>query len=168
MTEGLAFFVAGDPISKGSVRCLCKNGHGVLASGSGESQRKRLRQWSAAVRGAAASVMEDRPAYEGPLGVTLRFTLARPVSHRGRTWPVGRNTGDLDKLQRAALDALTGPMFADDSQVVAIGASKDYGPTPGLEVRIVPLPETEVGGPHAGVGWLALPKTTDTPLRLLP
>jgi len=42
---------------------------------------------------------------------------------------------DLDKLVRAVLDALTGIVWKDDAQVVALKATKVQGVTPGVEVE---------------------------------
>jgi Holliday junction resolvase RusA-like endonuclease len=46
----------------------------------------------------------------------------------------------LDKLTRAVLDALTFVVFADDSQVIEILATKDYG-APGVVVEIQRIPD---------------------------
>ncbi|MGH9249435.1 MAG: RusA family crossover junction endodeoxyribonuclease, partial [Acidimicrobiales bacterium] len=65
----------------------------------------------------------------GPVAVALRFTLRRPASapKRRRTWPIGARSGDIDKLQRAILDALTDVgVWKDDAQVVHVDAGKDY------------------------------------------
>jgi crossover junction endodeoxyribonuclease RusA len=77
----------------------------------------------------------------GSVGVYIIFTFPRPKDH----WlPVGAGTKrsapvlkpgapigvthkpDLDKLCRAVLDALTGILYLDDAQVVALAASKRY------------------------------------------
>lgn len=74
------------------------------------------------------------------VAVALRFGLPRPKGH----WGTGRNADrlkpsapawpatkpDVDKLERAVLDALTGVLWADDSQVVVLSADKVYAPTP--------------------------------------
>ena len=47
---------------------------------------------------------------------------------------------DLDKLVRAALDALTGIVFGDDGQVCELYAHKLYGDGPGsLVVEVEPI-----------------------------
>ena len=43
---------------------------------------------------------------------------------------------DVDKLIRAVLDALTGIVYADDSQVTAVSAAKLFDPKPRVEIRI--------------------------------
>jgi Holliday junction resolvase RusA-like endonuclease len=61
----------------------------------------------------------------GPVKVQITFHLPRPKSRPKRhTHPDVRP--DLDKLQRAVLDALTGIAWRDDAQVCAIAAEKCY------------------------------------------
>lgn len=43
---------------------------------------------------------------------------------------------DLDKLVRAVLDGLTGVVYADDSQVTSLKASKCYSPTYFVRVSV--------------------------------
>ena len=78
--------------------------------------------------------------------VELGFFFARPKAHFGS----GRNAGtvlasaprhmtvmpDVDKLARAALDALTGIVFKDDSQINRLIAVKGYGEPERLEVIV--------------------------------
>jgi crossover junction endodeoxyribonuclease RusA len=73
-----------------------------------------------------------------PIALFLTFRFSRPKSHFGTrngspylkttapSFPTTRNLGDLDKLQRAILDALTSVAYNDDSQVVQIIAHKEY------------------------------------------
>ena len=89
------------------------------------------------------------------VAVDLRFGLPRPKSHFG----TGRNAGrlkpsapaypgtkpDVDKLSRAVLDALTGVLWADDSQVVILSAVKVYAPTP---MTVVTVQAPPVGAPE--------------------
>lgn len=61
-----------------------------------------------------------------PVEVTLRFFFQRPPSApKKRTCHVVRP--DADKCIRGCLDALTGIVWQDDSQVVRIQAEKHYG-----------------------------------------
>jgi hypothetical protein len=43
------------------------------------------------------------------------------------TAPVSPRRPDLDKACRAALDAMTGVVYVDDSQVAILSACKEYG-----------------------------------------
>jgi crossover junction endodeoxyribonuclease RusA len=68
----------------------------------------------------------------------LVFWFARPASHYGTkngalylkpsapAQPVSARLGDVDKLSRAVLDALTGVAYLDDRQVILLQASKGY------------------------------------------
>lgn len=58
--------------------------------------------------------------------MVLRFTLATPATR----------PPDLDKLTRAVLDALTGIVWVDDRQVVALHSTKVQGATPGVDVTV--------------------------------
>jgi Holliday junction resolvase RusA-like endonuclease len=77
--------------------------------------------------------MNDMPLMSGAIRMTLTFALNRPHGHwsvKGELKasaprsPSGRP--DLDKLIRAALDALTGVVYRDDAQIVMLYARKVY------------------------------------------
>jgi Holliday junction resolvase RusA-like endonuclease len=125
----LDLVVVGLPQPQGSKRHV---GGGVLV----ESNAKTLMPWRSTIAFAAADKYREPPSREA-LRVTLAFSFPRPSSHFG----TGRNEGelrgsapaykttkpDLDKLVRAALDALTGIVFVDDAQVAELLAWKDFG-----------------------------------------
>jgi Holliday junction resolvase RusA-like endonuclease len=99
---------------------------------------------SLAAAGAVTSALWKIAA--APVHVRMTFNLPRPAGHYGS----GKNAGkvrasaprehvtkpDLDKLARCVLDALTGVVYADDSQVVGINASKCYGAETGCILTI--------------------------------
>jgi crossover junction endodeoxyribonuclease RusA len=130
----VSFTVAGLPAPQGSKVAMPHRytGKPFMKEQAGE----KLKDWRAAVEDAAwiamlgfAGTGRDRAArlesLQGPVGVSLAFTLPRPASApKGRSWPCVRP--DLDKLVRAVLDALTGPVLADDGQVVDLRAQKNY------------------------------------------
>ena len=73
------------------------------------------------------------------------FRFIQPKSHftsKGKpscNWtefPVGRNKGDIDKLCRSTLDALTGVLFHDDAQVVSLKAQRQWSDTQGASISI--------------------------------
>jgi crossover junction endodeoxyribonuclease RusA len=125
--------VYGTPAPQGSKRHV---GHGILIESS-----KRCKPWREAVHWAAA---ESKIRVEGPVEVTMTFTLAKPRSapKRRRTWPDRRP--DLDKLQRSTLDALVSAgTIEDDGRVVAIRAAKVFPgdcrealDAPGARIRV--------------------------------
>ena len=60
------------------------------------------------------------PLMLGRVAIGLRFYI---TPTKGGKAP-GRLRGDVDKLARAALDALTGVVYADDEQVTTLLAGK--------------------------------------------
>ena len=93
----------------------------------------------------AEGLHESAPA--GAAIVLLGFVLPRPKSHFG----TGRNAGvlkpsapshhttypDVDKLARAVFDALqSAGAVVNDSAIVRVNASKDYGKVPGVHIVI--------------------------------
>lgn len=125
-------FVAGHPAAQGSKRHV-GGGHMVEMS-------KRLKPWRAAIAEAIITAgWHHDPILSGPVRVQLDFVMPRPASHYG----TGRNAdrlkdtapdwcdravGDLDKLCRAVLDAVTtAGAWRDDAQVVSLSATKRYG-----------------------------------------
>jgi len=139
------FLVPGKPCTQGSKDQF------------GREANKRLPGWRSDARQAAR---DERP-HDWPMGawvvVTFTASFARPQSHYGSrgghpylkpdapTHP-GR-VGDVDKVARALLDALTGVLWHDDDQVVHLNARKDYahhGEAPGLFCTVTPLEGHEV------------------------
>lgn len=90
----------------------------------------RLTQWRHAIGWTARSTMTTQP-WRGPLEVALAFQVATPATR----------PPDLDKLTRAVLDALTGIVWDDDAQVVALAVTKRRSATPGLMVTVTPVEE---------------------------
>jgi Holliday junction resolvase RusA-like endonuclease len=154
LTREAILVVAGVPRTKGSLKCVGRNGHHQLVD-----DNPRARQWLdlVAARARELDLELDRGQ---PVGVELVATLPRPAAHygtgankltlRGRAprLPVRRQTGDVDKLARLVLDALqSAGVLADDAQVVELIARKAYpssvggwdGSTvPGIVVRLYP------------------------------
>ena len=133
----ISFQVHGLPVPQGSTRSWVVNGKPVITSAA-----KGLSTWRRLVADVAQRYAPEEP-WEGPVGIELHFGIPKPKSapKRKRVWPDKRP--DLDKLTRAVLDALTYVVYADDSQVVNIRATKDYG-APGVVVEIHRISEPEV------------------------
>jgi Holliday junction resolvase RusA-like endonuclease len=149
VTAELSFRVAGRPVTQGSKTGIVVGGRAVLV----EKARDRLKPWREAVRSTALEHLdqvmrgEAWQPYPGPVHVQLVFALPKPASapKTRRTWPTGARSGDVDKLARAVLDALTDAgVWRDDAQVVRLLVDKDYpGPhtqqiTPGVLVQVTP------------------------------
>ncbi len=134
----IAFQVHGLPVPQGSTRAWVVNGKPIITSSA-----KGLASWRRLVADVAQRFAPNQP-WIGPVGIELHFGLPKPKSapKRRRVWPDKRP--DLDKLTRAVLDALTYVVFADDSQVVDIRASKEYG-APGVVIEIRRVVDDEMG-----------------------
>ncbi|NUO96782.1 MAG: RusA family crossover junction endodeoxyribonuclease [Nonomuraea sp.] len=131
----LAFTVNGIPGAQGSKRHL---GNGVLLESS-----KKVKPWRSDVKAAAEAALIASDTWDhcnpSAVDVTVTFLFQRPKSHY-RTgaradqlrddapyYVTSRAAGDLDKLLRSSLDALTAAgVIADDSLVVTIIANKRY------------------------------------------
>jgi Holliday junction resolvase RusA-like endonuclease len=102
--------------------------------------------WMKKVARSAREVMGDRPPFDGPVKLHIRFYLERPAYHFG----TGKNAGRLKerymnahhtvrpdrlKLARAIEDALTGIFYVDDAQTVGGPPEKFYA-APGDSQRV--------------------------------
>jgi Holliday junction resolvase RusA-like endonuclease len=135
--------VRGVPIPQGSMKAFVVGPpHARRAVVTPDNARTK--PWKAAVTDMAGRVMErlgQRPL-DGPVGVDVVFRMPRPKGHFGRrgllpSAPATPATKpDIDKLARAILDALTGIVFRDDSQVVALRLAKVYADDPGATITI--------------------------------
>ncbi len=140
MTAAISFVVRGQPTAQGSVRAFVRGKRAVVVGVSGP-----LSDWRHAIATEARVAMADAPAIAGPVGVSAWFTMTRPPSHfrrDGSLTPAAPRYPrlDVDKLARAALDALTGVAIGDDSQVVVLHAHKAWDDEQrgwqGVEIRV--------------------------------
>ena len=92
-------------------------------------------KWKDAVKKAAVAVMADQPPLEGPIVASIVATMPRPKSRKGLL-PITRSSGDLDKLVRNCLDAVSKVAIVDDSQVVLLCATKRYGDRIGVKIML--------------------------------
>lgn len=141
MTDPTMFYVAGTPKPQGSIRAFVRGGRAVLTSTT-----KGLHEWRDTIRKEADHALANGgKVLSGPVAVRLTFYLQPPKSHKpsgeGVDDPVSKRP-DIDKLSRAALDALTGVAYHDDSQVAELAANKLYATEaakPGVLVSLRPL-----------------------------
>jgi Holliday junction resolvase RusA-like endonuclease len=143
----LGFYVPGIPTTQGSKKAFVVSPRGgkpraVVTEQLGAA----LSSWRETVRSVArAAAGDDWLPLDGPVAAVLAFGLAKPRSapKTRRTWPIGKNSGDLDKLTRAVFDALTQALiWDDDSRVVDLHVTKDYAPQmarQGVTVVVRPL-----------------------------
>lgn len=124
-------FVRGIPAPQGSKKGFVSGGHVNIV----DTNPMKLKDWRTAIN----FVLQDKwegPPLEGPVSVTLTFDLPRPVSVSVKKRRLPHVKPDLDKLVRAAFDAMTGICFKDDAQVTSVHASKSYGAETGLQLWI--------------------------------
>ena len=139
--------VQGLPTPKGSMKCIGQRGpvKHVLVEDDTSGGRARWRETLTAAGRDLAKRMD------GPIGthaaIGALFILPRPAAARNRLLPNRKTTGDLDKLTRQLLDALTdAEVLADDSRVVGLLVFKVYETEtrrPGAVVYV-----TEAANPH--------------------
>ena len=86
----------------------------------------------------AASEQWPHPCAGRAVTLRIRYYMPRPKTAKPSKRPHPHVRPDIDKLERAVLDGLTGVVFADDAQVVAIDHRKLYadGCSPGVEVVV--------------------------------
>jgi len=142
----LRFFVRGVARSQGSkigLGRLRKDGrpYAVMVEAGGGA----LKAWRADVKQAASVELGD--ALPTPRDVGLRvemtFFMPRPQSQTRaeRLRRFVTKSPDLDKLERAVLDALTAVVWVDDSQVAEVDKRKVYADDmpPGVNVTVAVL-----------------------------
>jgi crossover junction endodeoxyribonuclease RusA len=130
-TTTIAFHVPGKPAPQGSKRHV---GRGILVESC-----KETGPWRERVALVAHSAMHGRALLAGAVTVALDFVLPRPVSTPKRTTPPAVKRPDVDKLARACLDAITGIIVGDDSQIVDLRATKrlaELGETAGVRITV--------------------------------
>jgi len=129
------FTIVGTPVPQGSKKGFVHphvQGRVILV----DDNAKKLRPWRQQI---TLTARAQRPRWlrepvDGPIGLALVFVRRRPKSHfrsDGRTLGAGATRypdtkPDVDKLERAILDGLTGVAFVDDSRVVSLASVKRW------------------------------------------
>jgi crossover junction endodeoxyribonuclease RusA len=112
-----SFFVHGMPQSQGSLRAFVVGGKPILTS-----TNKNVGDWRRLIAGTA---QEHAVMIEGAVYVDAAFYMPRPKSLPKKVRHCIKRP-DIDKLQRALFDALTGVFYKDDSQIVGVHVLKKY------------------------------------------
>lgn len=162
LTKEIRATIPGNPAPKGSLKCVGGpkgRGHRLVEDNARTAPwRKKIadglrHHWPTNARA------DDRQ----PVGAEITLTIDRPANHYGTgrnatvlkpsapRWPVGHNTGDIDKHARLVLDALQDAgVLPDDCIVVELNARKAYVGcrwTPdalghaGVVIRVYPMQE---------------------------
>lgn len=125
MSEPVTFTVYGTPGPQGSKKFVgtTKTGRGILVESSA-----KVKPWRMDVKEAAeAAKSKHGDAFDGPLRVSMVFTLRKPSSapKTRRTWP--DRMPDVSKLVRSTEDAISDAgLWADDARVVELATAKRY------------------------------------------
>jgi Holliday junction resolvase RusA-like endonuclease len=146
MTE-YTLFIPGIPAPKGS-----KSFKGMRKRKDGRSfatlveSSKKVAPWQKAVIHAVYDRQritgEPAPFFAGAVRMSAVFLFARPKSVSKHTPAWSKSLGDVDKLLRATMDAITvAGLWCDDSQVIGYDdIDKRYceaGEMPGCQLRLV-------------------------------
>lgn len=137
----LTVTVHGTPRPKPDPRCFGRGGHHHLSIPAGSPG---YREWRSACTKAGRALAQERRFPKGtPVGLMITVTVPRPTSHyrtgknanllrsSAPAFPLSRSHGDIDKIQRLILDALTDSgVWDDDSQAVRVEAAKCYPSCP--------------------------------------
>ena len=139
----IEFFCPGKPQAQGS---KTKGRWGNI-----REDNKELGPWRERVAMAAYAVIDGdmsedayRPLLTGPIAVGLEFILYRPQATPKSKTPPATKKPDIDKLERAVLDALTHVLWTDDSQVTHVFKRKrvaEIGESPGVHVWVKGISE---------------------------
>ena len=126
--------IAGEPVPKARAR--------VTKTGIAYTPAK-TRRWEQTAAIMAQAEMRGQQPIEGPLEVTVLAQWQPPQS-----WPAWKRNAalisgightakpDADNIAKAALDAIQGVVFRDDSQVTGLIVRKSYGDIPGVTIRV--------------------------------
>lgn len=125
MSQLLHWFVEGTPIPQGSKTAMVVKGRAVMFEAN-----KKHKAWRDHVKATVGTL--ETPSTQ-PVRVELQFWFERPKTVKRLHMSV---KPDIDKLSRSVLDAITGGILKDDSQVVILNARKEYGDKPGVLIRV--------------------------------
>lgn len=146
IAPALSVWVSGTPAPQGSLKAFVRGKRAIITSAN-----KHTMPWRATVRQQLIDAGHGRELLDSPVRIVMEFYMPRPKGHYGKKGlrmsapPYPTVKPDLDKLERAVLDALTGVVLWDDARVVEIHSKKrwaEWSPTcqPGLTLTIEPLP----------------------------
>jgi crossover junction endodeoxyribonuclease RusA len=152
VTNALLFEpIIGRPTPQGSKKAFRNPHTGVTVV---KDDSPRLQTYRDDIRMAAQRSMEGRSVETGPVTVEVEFVIERPTSHLTTKGALTKGAPkfprypDVDKTARAVLDALTGFVYRDDSQVVELIARKMYGEVGVLDqTRIAVYTEEDLWSP---------------------
>lgn len=125
MDDSISFRVYGIPTPKGS---FTKMPNGAMLPAGTAKSRKAKAQWEQAVSDAGKEAMNDRKLCVRAIRLLVEYRMPVPKTMAKDKWGWYPHISypDLDKLDRALRDALTGVVWADDAQVAYATSNKGY------------------------------------------
>jgi Holliday junction resolvase RusA-like endonuclease len=136
MTFQLHFMVEGTPIGTGRPK-FARRGNFVSTY-----TPAKTRDYEDIIKAAATAAMTE-PPITTPISVFVYIAVPVPVSYSkkrkenclvGIEKPVKKP--DIDNVAKCFLDAMNGIVYLDDSQVVALHVTKEYGTVGMVEVLV--------------------------------
>lgn len=79
----------------------------------------------------------DPPMFTGAVAVNIICYFVRPKSAKKRLYPSVRP--DLDNFVKTIFDSMNGLVIQDDSQVVQMCCSKNYGADDAISIQVFSL-----------------------------
>lgn len=129
----VTFTVIGKPQPQGSTRAFMPKGARFPVV---TSANKNLKPWRQDVSDNAMLAMRKANVklMEGPVSIQCDFFFAKPKSSKKKIFKITKP--DLDKAVRGIFDSLSSVVFRDDSQVVMLFATKEFGLPERVEVKV--------------------------------
>lgn len=119
------------PVTQGSVTAIPVNGKARII----HNHSKELYEQRALIQ----SLYHEAGGikYDDAVEINIFFAFVRPKSVSAKKRPYMIVKPDIDKLERAVLDALTHHAYDDDSQVVKLTARKIYDTEEYIEIEVL-------------------------------
>lgn len=118
----ISIFVPGKPVTKGSKRGFVVGKHVVI-----KEQNNNVYAWQEFAASKASLEMAKNginEPFRGPIRLNIIAKIRKPKKPKNPFYPI--TAPDIDKVERAVFDALTGVVYLDDAQVVDGTRSKAY------------------------------------------
>ena len=116
------FSVFGSAATKGSTRSFVSHSTRKVVT---IADNRRLPEFTKLIQIAAKWARVKLTPKPHPVTMSITWTFIRPKREQKR--PHHTVKPDIDKLERAVLDALTGIAYDDDAQVTTVVKHKQYG-----------------------------------------
>ena len=132
MSNQISFFIPGQPIPKGRPKFFNRGNYvGVYTPVKTKDYQNHIIDHS----------LKYKPhgLIKCAIIMNLDFILPRPKS-LPKKFIHHIKRPDLDNYIKCVLDALNKVFYQDDSQIVQLNATKQYGESVGVHIRIKPIP----------------------------